>query len=86
MNLRKEYSVFADGRFFMLAEDSEQIFAYVREDEKHRLLVVCNFFEEQADCGLQAEWEGMELVISNYKDAGGEMLRPYEARMYLARK
>jgi len=86
VNLRKEYSVFADGRFFMLAEDSEQIFAYVREDEKHRLLVVCNFFEEQADCGLQAEWEGMELVISNYKDAGGEMLRPYEARMYLARK
>ena len=48
--LRKEYPVLTDGRFLMLMEKDEQVFAYVRENEQCRLLVICNFFGT-------ADWE-----------------------------
>ncbi len=85
IKLRKEYPVFADGRFEMLAEESENIFAYARDDGECRLLVVCNFFEEPVKCGLAGEWEGMELLLGNYPDPQGDLMRPYEARMYLGK-
>lgn len=85
IKLRKEYSVFADGRFEMLAEESENIFAYTRDDGECRLLVVCNFFEEPVKCGLAGEWEGMELLLGNYPDPQGDLMRPYEARMFLGK-
>lgn len=68
VGLRKEYPVFVEGRFEMLAKESENIFAYTRDDGKCRLLVVCNFFEEPVDCGLAKEWEGMELLLGNYPE------------------
>lgn len=85
IKLRKEYPVFADGRFEMLAEESENIFAYTRDDGECRLLVVCNFFEEPVKCGLAGEWEGMELLLGNYPDPQGDLMRPYEARMFLGK-
>lgn len=85
IKLRKEYPVFADGRFEMLAEESENIFAYARDDGECRLLVVCNFFEEPVKCGLAGEWEGMELLLGNYPDPQGDLMRPYEARMFLGK-
>ena len=55
------------------------------DDGECRLLVVCNFFEEPVKCGLAGEWEGMELLLGNYPDPQGDLMRPYEARMYLGK-
>ncbi|MCI8658918.1 MAG: alpha-glucosidase [Lachnospiraceae bacterium] len=131
IKLRKEYPVLTDGCFRLLLEKDEQIFAYLRENEESRILVVCNFFGKPARCELEESWDETELLIGNYEegnDRPGEMraegirseeirprkmesgemksgkegsekkvgkiektgflevLRPYEARMYLARK
>lgn len=84
--LRKEYPVLTDGRFLMLLEEDEQIFAYVRENGQCRLLVICNFFENPVECTLAEEWERETLLIGNYEDREAGRLKPYEARMYLAWK
>lgn len=83
IRFRKEYPVFVDGEFQMLLEDDKQIFAYTRTNKDARLLVVCNFFGNTADCPLEEPDSSMRLLISNYEDASSiGTLRPYEARMY----
>lgn len=86
VGLRKQYPVLADGRFEMLLADDEDIFAYTREDETSRLLVICNFHDKEIPCPLSREQKEMELLIRNYKDQNLETLRPYEARMYISEK
>ncbi len=84
IRLRKEYSVFVDGDFRMLLENHRNIFAYTRTNVDSRLLVVCNFYDTTVSYSLEEDVTGMELLISNYKDADQTgVLRPYEARMYL---
>lgn len=98
IEFRKRYSVFADGRFTLLCRENPQIFAYTRESETERLLVVCNFFGESLEWPAEClevrlgagEQSGMELLLSNYsdneKERSPEILRPYEAGMYYGQK
>lgn len=84
VQLRKDYPVFVDGKFTLLLEDDENIFAYSRKNEEKTMLVVCNFFDKEIPMPLASECEGMEVLISNYKDTSDmSVLRPYEARMYI---
>ena len=84
VQLRKDYSVFVDGKFTLLLEDDENIFAYSRKNEEKTMIVVCNFFDKEIPMSLAKECEGMEVLISNYKDTSDmSVLRPYEARMYI---
>ena len=84
VQLRKDYKVFVDGKFTLLLEDDENIFAYSRKNEEKTMIVVCNFFDKEIPMPLAKECEGMEVLISNYKDTSDmSVLRPYEARMYI---
>lgn len=84
VKLRKDYPVFVDGKFTLLLEDDENIFAYSRKNEETTMIVVCNFFDKEIPMPLAKECEGMEVLISNYKDTSDmSVLRPYEARMYI---
>lgn len=84
VQLRKDYPVFVDGKFTLLLEDDENIFAYSRKNEENTMIVVCNFFDREIPMPLAKECEGMEVLISNYKDTSDmSVLRPYEARMYI---
>lgn len=84
VQLRKDYPVFVDGKFTLLLEDDENIFAYSRKNEEKNMIVVCNFFDKEIPMPLAKECEGMEVLISNYKDTSDmSVLRPYEARMYI---
>lgn len=84
VQLRKDYPVFVDGKFTLLLEDDENIFAYSRNNEEKTMIVVCNFFDKEIPMPLAKECEGMEVLISNYKDTSDmSVLRPYEARMYI---
>lgn len=84
VQLRKDYPVFVDGKFTLLLEDDENIFAYSRKNEEKTMLVVCNFFDKEIPMPLAKECEGMEVLVSNYKDTSDmSVLRPYEARMYI---
>lgn len=73
------------GKTELLLADDEHIFAYVREYEGQKLLVVANFFETPQTVSLTAEVE--TVLIQNYSDASLELnsltLRPYEAVAYI---
>lgn len=84
VQLRKDYPVFVDGKFTLLLEDDENIFAYSRKNEEKTMIVVCNFFDKEIPMPLAKECEGMDVLISNYKDTSDmSVLRPYEARIYI---
>lgn len=83
IQLRKEYPVIVNGKFHLLLEDDENIFAYERRGNDQKLVVICNFFEKTVKMPLKEMCRDMELLIGNYDDMTDlEILRPYEARMY----
>lgn len=85
--LRREYPVLLDGRYRLLLEEDQNLFAYVRENETAELFVVCNFYGNTVSCLQASEWATGQLLISNYeKIADAQILQPYEARMYLRKK
>ena len=97
VQLRKEYKVIAEGTFVPWLEEHPQIFAYQRildgEDEKQRLLVLCNFSGEEVDAVPIKEQEifdavSIQLLAANYQDATEKLpcrLRPYEAAAFIAK-
>ncbi|MCI5621622.1 MAG: alpha-glucosidase [Lachnospiraceae bacterium] len=85
VQLRKEYPVFVDGDFTLLLEEDENIFAYQRKNADQTMLVVCNFFDQTVEMPLIEPCKDMKLLLGNYKEIeDASVLRPYEARMYLA--
>ena len=84
IELRKTHPVFRDGSFNLLIPEDEKIFAYTRDTDNEHLLVVCNFTGETLDFEVPQEYDGAEILISNYREAAPG-LRPYEAAMLLKR-
>lgn len=90
ISLRKECELITTGRFELLAEDDPAVFAYVRDGGREKLLVVNNFFAEEAEFRLPdgngwREYES-QLLLSNYADSPADpqliRLRPYESVVY----
>ena len=81
IRLRKEYPVFIDGKFELLMEEDEQIFAYTRTSDEGKMLVCANFSGEPAKCPLITEWKDAQKLIHNYHGDVADGLRPYEAVM-----
>jgi oligo-1,6-glucosidase len=91
IRLRRENPVAVYGRYELLAEEHEQVFAFLRTLESDRLLVALNFSLDAALFTLEptVSCRHAELLIGNYTDeaaAAGDFrlqqLRPYEARVY----
>ncbi len=81
ISLRKEEPVLAHGRFHLLCPEDERVFAYTREQDGSKWLVVCNFYREPAGFAYAAKGK---VILSNYKQEPvmqmeGMELRPYEA-------
>lgn len=85
-HLRKTYPVFAEGDFTLLCPEHPNLFAYVRSIPEQQLLVVCNFGDQKTEWELPKGWDERYCLLSNYLDAPGKSLRPWEARMYLMEK
>lgn len=87
--MRKENPVMVYGEYIPILEDEEAIFAYIRQLDGERLLVILNFTGVPAVCNLAGQFSpsGVELLLSNYPAAVGHHLanlelRPFEARVY----
>ena len=78
--LRKEIPEFRDGSFHLVDPEHEYVFAYTRDTEEGHMLVVCNFTEQEGYFQIPAEFEGAEVLISNY-EGESRKLRPYEAKI-----
>ena len=89
LNLRRDNPVIIYGDYKELMPKSKQLYAYERNYEGKKLVVVCSFTEDavrfDAPDGLDLN-EG-KLVLGNYGGnfviANGFTTRPYETRVYL---
>ena len=87
IKLRKTEPVLTEGRFQLLMEEDASIFAYTRETQEEKLLVLCNFKGQEVSYELSSCWKEKEVLISNYEEEGEfGRLRPYEAKMVIRRK
>lgn len=93
IRLRKEHEIIVYGDYELLLPDSEELYVYLRKYRDEKLLVICNYTEQETAFQIPEELRGRtaELLISNYDkdtagmaDAGQEiLLRPYEAAAVL---
>jgi len=86
IELRKQLPVIVYGSFDMLAEDDENVFAYTRELEDEKLLIVANFTSNKTTFQFTEKYEDATILLSNYEESGVQLdsinLRPYEAIVY----
>ena len=72
------------GDYQLLLPNDHQVFAYTREDNDYKLLVVANFSEEEITTTFENEVK--ELILSNYNDSSLDLsnlkLRPYETIVF----
>jgi trehalose-6-phosphate hydrolase len=90
ISLRKSVDLITYGDYELLLAEDPQLFAYVRNGENEKLLVINNFYETEATFELPShiEVDGYhgEVLISNYEDSPSTFkkvtLRPYESIAY----
>jgi len=93
IELRKRHEIIVYGSYELILEDHESIFAYTRRLRDDMLLVVNNFYEQEADFELPStiHFKTSELLITNYEDQHVSdlsrfKLRPYESLVYRLKK
>ncbi|HEA3087346.1 TPA: alpha,alpha-phosphotrehalase [Aeromonas dhakensis] len=89
IRLRKAHPIFTQGDYQELLAGHPQIWAYARRANGQTLLVVSNFYGEQATFTLPEELATGKgrLLLGNYPDSPARpqscMLRPYESLIWL---
>ncbi|AIC93755.1 alpha,alpha-phosphotrehalase [Shouchella lehensis] len=92
ISLRKEYDVITDGNYTHLTRNHPTVFAYVRENEQEKLLVISNFYRSKSVFTCPASMVSLEgeQVIRNYdgekKLTVSLELEPYETIAFLLKK
>ncbi|MDD2970628.1 MAG: alpha-glucosidase [Lachnospiraceae bacterium] len=86
IRLRHEMAIIVYGTYQLLEPADEKLFLFTRELDGQKLLVICNFTEEDVvtpGSALELMGEDSEILISNYVHRMDEVLRPYEAVVYI---
>ena len=78
--LRKEHEIIVYGDYNLLLPEDNDLFIYERSLEGKKLLVACNFSENEREFDFDSVKDG-KLLINNYKDfnLNNKKLRPFEA-------
>ena len=86
INIRKHNDTIIYGDYKLLLPEDKNIFAYSRELNGDKIVVVCNFYNKEINLNFKEDFNNVEILLSNYKDSSILMkdlkLRPYEAIMY----
>ena len=90
IQLRKQNEIIVYGTYDLLMEDDEQIYSFIRTLGNEKILVICNFSNENPENILPESigFSEKELLIANYDfDSNFNpiqqfTLKPYEARVY----
>ena len=80
--LRKQYSIIVYGKYELLLPEDEKLYVYTRTLDEEKLLVVCNFSDQEAAFVVPEEFAEAECMISNMRetyDTEKITLRPYES-------
>lgn len=86
INIRKHNDTIIYGDYKLLLPEYKNVFAYSRELNGDKIVVVCNFYNKEINLNFKEDFNNVEILLSNYKDSSILMkdlkLRPYEAIMY----
>ncbi|MGL5575424.1 MAG: glycoside hydrolase family 13 protein [Sarcina sp.] len=87
ISIKKNSEVLIYGDYKLILEDDENIFAYIRELNDEKYIIICNLSDLECVTKFDIDLENKDLVISNYKEKDftvkKEMnLEPWECRMY----
>ena len=86
INIRKHNDTIIYGNYKLLLPEDKNVFAYSRELNGDKIVVVCNFYNKEINLNFKEDFNNVEILLSNYKDSSIFMkdlkLRPYEAIMY----
>lgn len=94
IQLRKQYDIITYGDYELISQDHPDVFAYVRNGDNEKLLVVNNFYGKETSFPLpehiQADEYKEEILLANYKQSPSAaktiQLRPYESVIYYLKK
>lgn len=87
IKLRKEMPLIAEGDYKAAYTDSESVYAFERELDGQKLLVLNNFYAEEVTLDLAEAYQNGQVLISNYAtETIGEnvILKPYQTLAILA--
>ncbi|TGY43483.1 alpha-glucosidase [Clostridium sartagoforme] len=87
IELRKENEVIIYGDYTLIDPDDKDIYAYTRELNGDKILVVCNFYSENIEFNYKdIVNKEPNILLSNYSNSSTNInklkLRPYEAIMF----
>lgn len=85
IKLRKDYKVISEGKTIPILKDDKNVFAFIREYNNEKLLVINNFYSNECTIDLSNidfDIKKSKCLLSNYDDAVLDntlKLRPYES-------
>lgn len=83
VKLRKDNDVLVYGKFTLIDKNNPDVFAYTRELNEKKFLVMLNFRSKPAAVNTVIDVRKAKLLISNYTSASvNGTLQPYEAVIY----
>lgn len=83
VQFRKKCLTLIYGEFRLIDEHNKQIFAYTRQLDSQKLLVVLNFSDSVAKLSSEEDLENAKVLIGNYeKPSDNKFFKPYEAVIY----
>jgi oligo-1,6-glucosidase len=81
--LRKQNPVLVYGKYTLLDKNNADVYAYSREYNGKKMLVVLNFRSTASVVNTGIDVSKAKIILSNYSSAtDGTKLRPYEALVY----
>jgi oligo-1,6-glucosidase len=81
--LRHENLVLVYGKYTLLDKDNPDVYAYTREGEGKKMLILLNFKDHSAIAKTGIDLSGAKLLLGNYPDPPQkDSLRPFEAVLY----
>ena len=81
IRLRKEMPIISEGSYKPAFEDSKQVYAFERQYEDQKLLVLNNFYATEVEIDLPAAYQNGQILLSNYEDvevSENILLKPYQ--------
>ena len=81
IQLRKALPLIAEGDYKAAYQDSDKVYAFERQLDNQKLLVLNNFFPEEVTIQLPANYQTGKVLISNYDEvelAENLVLQPYQ--------
>ncbi|RKS15377.1 alpha-glucosidase [Flavobacterium sp. 120] len=82
VQLRKKEPAFVYGKYTLLDRENPNVFAYIRELEGKKILVLLNFSEKKSAFNIGVSTSKSKIILDNYtgtKNFKKNVLRPFEA-------